>query len=135
MNKNMSYYPHDYHAGPKYCLCDRCLSSSNPYYSRRRSQSRGLSGKPDKRYIEGGKDGTEETHVEIAGKYARVRVPMFGEHEGRKIRVLKRGYGYQNACRIRDYAKRHGLQFRMYDGNGRHGMCNRTDGEAFRYVG
>jgi hypothetical protein len=102
--------------------------------NRRRSQSRGLSGRPDKRCIEGGKDGTEETNAKIAGRWTPVRVPMFAEHEGRKIRVMKRGYGHQNAQRVRAYAERHGLQFRQYDGNGCTGMCNRTDGEAFRYV-
>lgn len=100
----------------------------------RRSQSRGLLGRPDKRYVEGGKDGTEETNVKIAGRWTLVRVPMCGEVDGRPVRIMRRGYGYQNALRTRDYAEKHGLQFRMYDGNGRHGMCNRTDGEAFRYV-
>lgn len=132
----MSYYPHDYHAGPKYCLCDRCLRSSNPYYSNRnRSQSRGLSGRPKKRYTEGGKDGTQTQYVKVAGKLTLVSLPMLGEHEGRKIRILKRGYGWQNSQRVKDFAVKNGLQFRMYDGNGRTGMCKRTDGEAFRFVG
>ena len=102
--------------------------------NRRRSQSRGLSGRPDKRYVEGGKDGTEETYVKIAGRLQKVSVPMLGEHDGKPIRILRRGYGYQNAQRVRAYAKKHGLQFRQYDGNGCTGMCNRTDGEAFRYT-
>ena len=130
----MRHYSHDYHAGPKYCLCDRCLSSSNTYYSSKRSQSRGLSGRPDKRYIEGGKDGTELVYTKIAGRLTKVHVPMIGELDGRPVRIMRRGYGYQNAQRVRAYAEKHGLQFRQYDGNGCTGMCNRTDGEAFRYA-
>lgn len=101
---------------------------------RNRSQSRGLSGKPDKRYIEGGKDGTTETNVKIAGRYTLVRVPMMGEHEGKPIRILRRGYGYQNAGRVFDYAQKHGLQCCIYNGNGYKGKCERKDGIAFRYV-
>lgn len=129
----MRYYPHDYHAGPKYCLCDRCLSSNNSYYSRR-SQSRGLNGRPNKRYIEGGKDGMAETYVKIAGKYQKVLAPMIENLDGKTIRIFKRGYGYQNAQRVRNFAQKNNLEFRQYDGNGQTGMCNRTDGIAFKYV-
>lgn len=102
--------------------------------NRRRNQSRGLSGRPDKRYIEGGKDGITETRVKIAGICQTVKIPMIEEVNGKMARIFKRGYGYQNAMRVRDFAEKKGLLFEKYNGNGCQGMCERTDGIAYKYI-
>lgn len=102
--------------------------------NRRRSQSRGLSGRPNKRYIEGGKDGTREEYVKIAGKYQKVKLPMIGTHNGLKIRIYKIGYGYQNAMRVQTFAQKNGFSFYKKNGNGYSGMCERIDGVAFKYI-
>ncbi len=69
--------------------------------SRRRNQSRGLSGRPYKRYVEKWPEGFE---CEINNK---------------KALLFRRGFGRQNATRTRDFAKKNGLIFEMYNGNGR----------------
>ena len=101
---------------------------------RNRNQARGLSGRPKKRHIEGQTDGTIETNVRIAGAWQLVRVPMIEDFNGQSVRILKRGYGYQNAMRVRDFAEKHGLKFAQYNGNGYHGKCERTDGIAYRPI-
>ena len=58
---------------------------------------------------------------------------MVEKLDGKTIRIFKRGYGYQNAQRVRDFAEKNNLEFRMYDGNDCTGMCNRRDGIAFKY--
>lgn len=128
----MSYLPYP----GRYESHDSWMRRCDEYHRwNRRSQSRGLRGRPYKRYIEGGKDGTCETFVKIAGQYQKVKIPMMDEREGKLVRIYKRGYGYQNSMRVRDFAEKHGLHFAKYNGNGCQGMCERTDGIAFRYIG
>jgi hypothetical protein len=103
--------------------------------NRRRSQSRGLSGSPEYHGLAFEGRGVEWQRVRIASQWHTVEVPHFAEHEGKRVRVLRYGWGSKTAYRVRDWAKKRGLQFaRLINANGHHGMCGRDDGMAYREV-
>jgi len=101
--------------------------------NRRRSNSCGLSGRPDYSGLANQGRGVELARVKIAGKPCTVEVPHFAEHDGKRVRVLRYGYGSKAADRVSSWAAKNGAQFaRLVNANGRHGMCSRDDGIAYK---
>lgn len=130
MSKSHLPYPGKYESHASWLY--RCQEWEN---NRRRSQSRGLRGKPDFHGLAHEGRGVELQQVKIAGRVHTVEVPHFAELAGTRVRVLRYGYGSATAGRVRQWADKRGVKFaRLVNANGHHGMCSRTDGMAYREV-
>lgn len=103
--------------------------------NRKRSQSRGLSGKPDYHGLAFEGRGVELQSTKQAGRFVTVEIPHFAEVNGHRVRVLRYGYGATAADRVKKWALKHGVNYtRLPRANGQAGMCTRTDGMAYREV-
>ena len=87
----------------------RCKQWERNRYS---NQSKGLSGKPDKQGID------NDSYLK--------------DLNGKKVEVVKTGYGCPASKRVERFASYYGYDFARYNGNGHSGMCERVDGIAYK---
>ncbi len=58
--------------------------------------------------------------------------PVIQKIENEEFLVIKRGYGYRSSYFIENFAIKHGLSFKRFNGNGLKGICERIDGIAYK---
>lgn len=51
--------------------------------------------------------------------------------DGREVEVVRKGYGWRASQAVKIWAEHNGFDF-VYGGNGCSGMCERTDGIAYK---